>query len=344
MSNLLIIGNGFDLAHGLKTSYSNFMEYLIDSKIADNNLFRDLFEFEVDFRVRYSSYNEIIEQRNDRYEIFQTKNIFFSRLAKQFIQWNWCDIEKQYFNELSTISKQSRYKNAKTLNQDFEILKNHLAAYLKLEQEKFKKLNAYRELFRLTDSESTLILNFNYTNTIQKYLEDNKASKLVQIHGMLEKDSNPIIFGYAADNNEARQLVNLDDKEYMRNIKKHNYKRTNEEDRLLDYLSDNEEIEVAILGHSCGISDKLILNQIVNSRNVIKIRLFYHLNYEHYFETQVNLDRIMNNDQNFEKLVNFQRSLPMPQYIESETDNDFLLAFKSIIGSQRSKNIGVTFL
>jgi 2-hydroxy-3-keto-5-methylthiopentenyl-1-phosphate phosphatase len=28
MNKLVIIGNGFDLAHGLKTSYTNFLEYL----------------------------------------------------------------------------------------------------------------------------------------------------------------------------------------------------------------------------------------------------------------------------------------------------------------------------
>ena len=30
MSKLLIIGNGFDLHHGMKTSYLNYREYLIE--------------------------------------------------------------------------------------------------------------------------------------------------------------------------------------------------------------------------------------------------------------------------------------------------------------------------
>ena len=33
MNNLLIIGNGFDLAHNMKTSSNHFLEYLIESHI-----------------------------------------------------------------------------------------------------------------------------------------------------------------------------------------------------------------------------------------------------------------------------------------------------------------------
>ena len=35
MNNPIIIGNGFDLAHGLKTSYHHFIDYLINKTIQD---------------------------------------------------------------------------------------------------------------------------------------------------------------------------------------------------------------------------------------------------------------------------------------------------------------------
>lgn len=41
MNKLYIVGNGFDLAHGLKTSYKKFYEYLTSqklSKLLDNYL------------------------------------------------------------------------------------------------------------------------------------------------------------------------------------------------------------------------------------------------------------------------------------------------------------------
>lgn len=31
MNNLFIVGNGFDISHGLKTSYENFHQYLIEN-------------------------------------------------------------------------------------------------------------------------------------------------------------------------------------------------------------------------------------------------------------------------------------------------------------------------
>ena len=33
MMNILIIGNGFDLAHGLKTSYRDFLNYCYEKNI-----------------------------------------------------------------------------------------------------------------------------------------------------------------------------------------------------------------------------------------------------------------------------------------------------------------------
>lgn len=35
-SRLIILGNGFDLAHGLKTSYGDFIKYIINESINYN--------------------------------------------------------------------------------------------------------------------------------------------------------------------------------------------------------------------------------------------------------------------------------------------------------------------
>jgi hypothetical protein len=42
MHNLFIIGNGFDLAHGLKTSYAHFMEDLIKKVIKKPTEYKDI--------------------------------------------------------------------------------------------------------------------------------------------------------------------------------------------------------------------------------------------------------------------------------------------------------------
>ncbi|MDR3262512.1 MAG: bacteriophage abortive infection AbiH family protein [Tannerella sp.] len=43
MQNLIIIGNGFDLAHGLKTSYNDFIEDLFNNYFMDNRQYARCF-------------------------------------------------------------------------------------------------------------------------------------------------------------------------------------------------------------------------------------------------------------------------------------------------------------
>lgn len=42
--NILVTGNGFDLAHGMKTSYRNFVEYTKDNNIGADNGFIKYFQ------------------------------------------------------------------------------------------------------------------------------------------------------------------------------------------------------------------------------------------------------------------------------------------------------------
>lgn len=262
--------------------------------------------------------------------------MFFKRLTNKLFNLNWCDIEREYFVELSNVGKPSYYASAEELNIDFEIVKGYLSEYLKIEQLSFTKVWAYEQYFERISTQDAMILNFNYTNTVSNYVRSHNL-ELVQIHGELESKENPIIFGFAADDNESRNLLQFEDKEFMRNIKKHNYKRTEEEKRLVEFLDKNQEIEVSIFGHSCGISDKLILNQIFNNKNVSEIRIYYHKNYEHYFETQVNIDIIMNNDNNFRKLINFQASIIIPQKDNELTLEQFSNTTTSMLDKKRKE-------
>jgi hypothetical protein len=334
MNNLVIIGNGFDLAHGLKTSYVDFIKHIINSKYENNKLYNDLFEY---FNCNYNYVELIASLKSD---IVISNNItwnnkFFQQMALNTAHNNWCDIERLYFQELLS----ENYKNPKQLNEEFEVIKKYLEIYLDSEKDKFSLLASYKLLFNhLQKAENTFILNFNYTNTIRKYIESNPSLNSINIHGELNKNKNPIIFGFAADDAESRKLVQKDDKEFMRNIKKHCYKRTNNQDKLITYLEKTENIDVLIFGHSSGISDKLILNQIFNHKNIKTLRAFYFDNHEKYFETQVNIDRIMNNDSHFTKLINFDDSFKMPQHdddvkINSHFENYIL----SLIESQKYK-------
>ncbi|PXV63327.1 abortive infection AbiH-like protein [Dysgonomonas alginatilytica] len=263
---------------------------------------------------------------------------------------NWCDIEVKYFELLNIEnSKHSYFQNPKQLNYHFEFLKKYLEEYLIEQEKEAKPIESYQEFFSNIDAPSTLILNFNYTHTIEKlYQKETSNSKIIHIHGELENENNPIIFGYAASHEESRDLLGKNDKEYLRNIKKQLYKRTDNEHQLSKYLNIHENIYLSILGHSCGFSDKLILKQILNHKNINKdmdqgdrsIRIFYYKEYESYFETQVNIDRIMNDDERFRTLlVDFTSSDSTPQFDEISDLTNFSKMLRDVSEKEKENQM-----
>lgn len=324
MTNLIIIGNGFDLAHGLETSYEDFVRYLINNnckEIKHSKLFQNVISVsDYDWlKLRTpSNRGSIIEGSN-------IKNLFLKSLLKDFVLQNWCDIEEKYFDLLIKIKGTGAvYTDPFTLNGEFEILKSHLSDYLKEQEDRASAIESYSIMFQKLDLRDTLILNFNYTNTLQRfYSKSMKYSRIIHIHGETKDTVNPMVFGYAATNEDARKLIGKKENEYLRFIKKHLYKQSDNESLLLDYLKVTKQIDVSILGHSCGLSDNLILEQILNNENINSIRTFYYENYERYFQNQVNIDRIMNNDDRFTKLiVDFKSSHRMPQHNDSKSQSD----------------------
>ena len=380
MNNLIIIGNGFDLAHGLKTRYNHFIEHLVNSHCKDKECYKDLFKLPnyisdyshlkneiLSYTHRHpytnfsgKSYNWLdtdVESavRNKELEKCPFKSILISSLIWHSSLNNWCDIEEHYFQLLNTQEKHKVYfQNPKLLNDDFEILKKYLEEYLIEQEKEAKPIKNYSEFFSNIDSSSTLILNFNYTHTIENlYQRETSNSKIIHIHGELENENNPIIFGYAASHEEARDLLGKNDKEYLRNIKKQLYKRTDNEHQLSKYLNIHENIYLSILGHSCGFSDKLILKQILNHKNINKdmnqgdrsIRIFYYKEYESYFETQVNIDRIMNDDERFRTLlVDFTNSDSTPQFDDNLHLAKFFNFLQNTVNKEKSHSDMVALL
>jgi hypothetical protein len=328
MNNLLIIGNGFDLAHNMKTSYNHFMEYLINKSCSEN-----IFSEHILAGISIKNYDDLLMFiRKNSIPDKDFKNRFIGVLLNDMSVRNWCDIESRYFNLLKQVGeKTSLYINPKILNSHFDFVRKNLGDYLCTQGKDTKAIESYKEMFNLIDSRETTILNFNYTDTLNSlYSGEIDESRIIHIHGELLNYKNPMIFGYAANDEESRELIDKNDNEYMRYIKKHLYKRTNNEELLTNYLEGTESINVTILGHSCGLSDKLILNQILNHKNIKSINIFYYEQYEHYFQTQVNIDRIMKRDEYFTKLVSFNKSHRMPQHNDTKEQQDgFVEYFKS---------------
>jgi hypothetical protein len=130
--------------------------------------------------------------------------------------------------------------------------------------------------------QNNLFLNFNYTSTINNYIEllnnGDYCGKVeqVQIHGKLYDYKNKINFGFGDEMDDDYKLIeNVDDNEYLKNFKSFGYSQNSNYRKLLDFI-DGNKFQVYIMGHSCGLSDRTLLNTIFEHQNCRSIKVFYY--------------------------------------------------------------------
>lgn len=138
-----------------------------------------------------------------------------------------------------------------------------------------------------------LILNFNYTNTADSYLPNVDRFSVNHIHGELSKPES-VVFGYGDEIDENyKKLSNRNDNRYLENIKSIKYLESPNYRNLLDFI-ESEPFQVFIMGHSCGNSDRTLLNTIFEHRNCVSIKPFYHVfddGHDNYMELAQNISR-----------------------------------------------------
>ncbi|EGK01185.1 AbiH family protein [Dysgonomonas gadei] len=121
-----------------------------------------------------------------------------------------------------------------------------------------------------------LFLNFNYTHTQEKYISDKQFIQTIHIHGELNNPKNPIIFGYGDELAEDyKQIENLNDNEYLKNVKSIRYLETDNYRKMLSFI-ESEPYQIFIMGHSCGNSDRTLLNTLFEHKNCVSIKPFFH--------------------------------------------------------------------
>lgn len=150
----------------------------------------------------------------------------------------------------------------------------------------------YPKLFMLPNK--ILFLNFNYTNTADGYIKENVSSQ-IHIHGELSKPKG-IIFGYG-DEMDAKysDLQKLNENECLRKIKSIKYLESDNYRKVLSFI-DSAPFQIYIMGHSCGNSDRTLLNTLFEHKNCFSIKPYY---YKKTDGTDNYLDLIQNISRNF---------------------------------------------
>ncbi|WP_430410574.1 AbiH family protein [Kordia sp.] len=164
----------------------------------------------------------------------------------------------------------------------------------------------------------TYVLNFNYTDTFEKYVKLMRDKKIIlhinHIHGKLNEN---IVFGFGDEMDDDYKLIeDMDDNEYLRHFKSFQYVQNSNYKDVLRYI-DSEKFQVIIMGHSCGLSDRTLLNTIFEHENCRSIKVFYHQRKDgsdNYTEIIQNISRHFNDKKLMRtKIVEKTLCEPMPQ-------------------------------
>jgi hypothetical protein len=132
------------------------------------------------------------------------------------------------------------------------------------------------------------LLNFNYTKTVINYRKENLPyhnegdvfsypdgdgikTELIHIHGELNKQENPIIFGYGDEQDEVHKEIEKRGGDFLDNLKTINYTKAPNYKQLINYI-ESDKYQVLIMGHSCGLSDKTLLNTLFEHENCVSIK------------------------------------------------------------------------
>ena len=164
--------------------------------------------------------------------------------------------------------------------------------------------------------ERIMLLNFNYTNTADIYMPNNPRFIVNHIHGELS-NTESVIFGYGDESDdEYKAIVKHNDNEYLKNIKTNRYLETAKYRELLSFINSGP-YQVCIMGHSCGLSDKTMLNTLFEHDNCVSIKPYYYENEQgndNYLDMVQNISRNFTNPQLMrDRVVNKTFCEPMPQ-------------------------------
>lgn len=139
-----------------------------------------------------------------------------------------------------------------------------------------------------------MFLNFNYTSTADLYIKKgNSEFTLNHIHGKLSKLES-VIFGYGDElDDNYKGLVKLNQNEYLKNVKSIRYLESDNYRKMLSFI-ESAPYQIFIMGHSCGNSDRTLLNTLFEHKNCASIKPFYYTKEDgtdNYMELVQNISR-----------------------------------------------------
>lgn len=340
-NRIVIIGNGFDIACGMKTTYDDFiLDYVKDNfiKAFDIKVDNSLIRIENVSGMVKGDNPQIIEQFKNLEDLerecrkhfkLEYKGELIKEIFKQKSRLNWVDIESLYFqilvSKVETLRSkpilQRDYSSIVDLNNQFEELVLALVNYIKkidsnfkiprgnfelqdfisklIEKDKISDIRLLHDKKEFGEPEKILFVNFNYTKTLDRIIYNTQSDKEiihVQIHGVIENTDNQVIFGYGDDlHNRYQEIEDEDNNSTLNYIKTFYYANSSNYLNLIDFM-ESGNFEVYVVGHSCGLSDRTLLNTIFEDSKCKLIKIFHYEN-----------EKVKSKDDHFQKTIAVSR-------------------------------------
>lgn len=240
------------------------------------------------------------------YSPINKDDICISRLSAF---WNY--VESILQNKEDYIKLLQQYSLAQTDN-------DGIIKYLDILKKYYKGPAEYKEysLSKLFYPKHVLLLNFNYTDVADNYKK--RVSTINHIHG-IQYSPTSVIFGYGDELDEKyKTLLNHSDNECLRNIKSIKYREFSNYRNLLKFI-EADSYQVYIMGHSCGNSDRTLLNTLFEHENCVSIKPYYYQNEDgsdNYLEIVQNICRNFTDMKLMrDRVVNKTYCEPLPQIL-----------------------------
>ncbi|OQD35991.1 bacteriophage abortive infection AbiH family protein [Bacillus toyonensis] len=278
MSNLFIIGNGFDLSHALPTMYKDFYKYLIEN-------YPNAIDTVVTFNIDGSSMPDG-SIKFDKDEVVAFLIDLISRAERNGD--DWCDIETslgrldydQYFDEMSYLYDDGDDLNEfKMANIYEDVSSNFYLVTIQIKELFAEWINTidiseveFKDSFyEYLDPERDYFLTFNYTSVLEEIYG---AIYVEHIHGMQKRD---IIIGHGnRDRNFQNGYTGTEWtlSQIHDSLRKDTQKIIEQRQDFFDNLSPIENIYS--YGFSFSNVDLPYIKEICNKLDTINITWFLH--------------------------------------------------------------------
>ena len=311
--NMLVLGNGFDLAHNLPTRYTNFLEYVIKQRdlgevehtriyeLIQKNIWIDyfvrLYQMNllrginwIDFELEISHILKIFDEHDSN---IYNKIAPLSELNKDkklVLFYNLYAIRCNCPDGIRDVPKQSYSQLIENMESDMERMIKAFEIYL---IEKVEEKDVVCISPNIQEVNANRIISFNYTHIYEKLYSDDK-SKVHHIHGEVKRDasiSNNMVLGVDEywDKEEAHKHINynifkkftqrilketgFEYRNWIENESKKNYKQ-HIGTRNRTSLSSMGITDVYIFGHSLDVTDSDVLKEFFTDE-CFNVHIFY---------------------------------------------------------------------